>query len=112
MLVNDQDDKLELVSRFIRSTDRNGIVYVGTRSEAEMLSEWCTFEKLNVAHYHAGLEPDERKRIEEDWKANRFKAVISTNALGMGIDKPDIGFIVHTQIPQSPVHYYQEIGRA
>lgn len=50
--------------------------------------------------------------VEKEWMNNKYKAVISTNALGMGIDKADIRFIIHTQIPQSPIHYYQEIGRA
>lgn len=112
VLINDQDDKLEAVSQFIRWTEWNGIVYVWTRNEAEMLAKWCDLEWQNVIHYHARIEPERRMQIERDWKANRYKAIISTNALGMGIDKPDIGFIIHTQIPQSPVHYYQEIGRA
>ena len=53
-----------------------------------------------------------RKEIESGLMANKWKAVVSTNALGMGIDKPDIRFLIHTQIPASPIYYYQEIGRA
>jgi ATP-dependent DNA helicase RecQ len=58
------------------------------------------------------LDPETRVRVENDFIANKFDCVVSTNALGMGIDKPDIRFIIHTQLPQSPIHYYQEIGPA
>lgn len=112
VLVESQDDKFGLISRFLQSAQWNGIIYVGTRPEAEMLAKWCDIEKINATYYHGGLEAEMRKQIENEWKNNRFKAIISTNALGMGIDKSDIRFIIHTQIPQSPVHYYQEIGRA
>ncbi|HEY4832760.1 MAG TPA: helicase-related protein, partial [Waddliaceae bacterium] len=63
-------------------------------------------------NYHAGFDAISRIDTEQGLMNNKWKAIISTNALGMGIDKPDIRFIIHTQIPQSPIHYYQEIGRA
>lgn len=67
---------------------------------------------ISTTEYNAGLDSDSRKEIENGLMKNRWKAVVSTNALGMGIDKSDIRFIIHTQIPASPIHYYQEIGRA
>jgi len=68
--------------------------------------------KINSTFYNGGLDPETRKKVEEGLLNNDYKCVVSTNALGMGIDKPDIRFIIHTQIPVFPIHYYQEIGRA
>jgi ATP-dependent DNA helicase RecQ len=110
--VNSEEDKMAWISNYLEKTVGNGIVYTGTRSNAEIFSKWCESEKLNTIYYHAGLDSDSRKLTEKEWMNNKFKAVISTNALGMGIDKADIRFIIHTQMPQSPIHYYQEIGRA
>lgn len=90
----------------------NGIIYTGTRVNTEIYSRWFEFLNIKTTEYNAGLDTDSRKEIENGLMNNRWKAVISTNALGMGIDKSDIRFIVHTQIPASPIHYYQEIGRA
>jgi ATP-dependent DNA helicase RecQ len=100
------------ISNYLQQVKGNGVIYTGTRSSAEIFSKWCESEKLNTIYYHAGLDSDSRKLVEKEWMDNKYKAVISTNALGMGIDKADIRFIIHTQITQSPIHYYQEIGRA
>lgn len=110
--VESEEDKMAWISNYIEKVHGNGIVYTGTRSNAEIFSKWCESEKLNTIYYHAGLDSDSRKLVEKEWMNNKYKAVISTNALGMGIDKSDIRFIIHTQITQSPIHYYQEIGRA
>ena len=67
---------------------------------------------MAVASYTGRDEPDERARAEDDLLANRVKALVATSALGMGFDKPDLGFVVHLGAPQSPVAYYQQIGRA
>ena len=66
---------------------------------------------ISASCINSEQDPEENTRIL-GLMENRWKCVVSTNALGMGIDKPDIRFIIHTQIPASPVHYYQEIGRA
>jgi len=110
--VNSEEDKMAWISNYLERVHGNGIVYTGTRSNAEIFSKWCEHENLNTIYYHGGLDSDSRKVIEKEWMRNKYKAVIATNALGMGIDKADISFIIHTQIPQSPIHYYQEIGRA
>ena len=110
--VQSEEDKMAWISNYLEKVNGNGIVYTGTRSNAEIFSKWGESEKLNTIYYHAGLDSDSRKLVEKEWMNNKFKAVVSTNALGMGIDKSDIRFIIHTQIPQSPIHYYQEIGRA
>jgi ATP-dependent DNA helicase RecQ len=110
--VESEEDKMAWISSYLEKVKGNGVVYTGTRTNAEIFSKWCESEKLNTTYYHAGLDSDSRKLVEKDWMNNKFKAVISTNALGMGIDKSDIRFIIHTQITQSLIHYYQEIGRA
>lgn len=89
-----------------------GLIYTGTRVDTETYAKWLQFIGVKAIDYHAGLDAETRKSIESGLMQNKWKCVVSTNALGMGIDKPDIRFIIHTQIPISPIHYYQEIGRA
>ncbi len=107
-----QDDKLIWLAQHLNRFEGSGIIYAGTRKEVVKISGWLKQNQISNVGYHAGLASNERKRIEQGMMENRWKCVVSTNALGMGIDKPDIRFIVHTQMPQSPIHYYQEIGRA
>lgn len=110
--VNSEDEKLAWLGANINKIPGNGIIYTGTRVNTEIYSKWFDYLGISAIGYNAGLDGDSRKDIEEGLLDNRWKCVISTNALGMGIDKPDVRFIIHTQIPASPIHYYQEIGRA
>lgn len=110
--VKSEDDKLVWLGNNINKIQGSGIIYTGTRVNTEIYSRWLNFLKVSSVEYNAGLDGDSRKEIENGLMANKWKCIISTNALGMGIDKPDIRFIIHTQIPASPIHYYQEIGRA
>jgi len=110
--VDDPDDKLIWLGQIIPKMPGSGILYTGTRVETEIYSKWFEFLNIPSIGYNAGLDPDSRVAIENGLMSDQWKCVISTNALGMGIDKSDIRFIIHTQLPQSPVHYYQEIGRA
>ncbi len=110
--VTSEDEKLLWLAENLNSIEGTGIIYSGTRVNTEIYSRWLDFLNIKSTEYNAGLDSATRKDIELGLMANKWKAVISTNALGMGIDKPDIRFIIHTQIPASPIHYYQEIGRA
>ncbi len=110
--VNSEDEKLVWLGQNLGKIPGSGILYTGTRVDTEIYSKWLEFLKIPSIGYNAGLDAESRIAIENGLMKNQWKCVISTNALGMGIDKPDIRFIIHTQIPQSPIHYYQEIGRA
>lgn len=107
-----ENEKMIGLAHWLNQMPGTGLIYVGTRVQTEQYANWLTSEGIDCIAYHAGLTSDQRKDIEMGLMDNRWKCVISTNALGMGIDKPDIRFIIHTQIPASPIHYYQEIGRA
>lgn len=109
---NSEDEKMVWLARNLEKLPGTGILYTGTRIATDLYVHWLQRNNISCINYNAGLEADTRIEIEDGLMKNRWKCVVSTNALGMGIDKPDIRFIVHTQIPQSPVHYYQEIGRA
>lgn len=110
--VEEEDDKLIWLGQKLNQMPGSGILYTGTRVDTEIYTRWFEFLGIPSIGYNAGLDSDSRIAIENGLMNNQWKCVISTNALGMGIDKPDIRFIIHTQMPQSPVHYYQEIGRA
>jgi ATP-dependent DNA helicase RecQ len=110
--VSSEDEKLIWLGKNIEKLPGSGILYTGTRVDTEIYSKWFDNLKISSIAYNAGLDADSRVAIENGLMDNQWKCIISTNALGMGIDKPDIRFIIHTQIPQSPIHYYQEIGRA
>ena len=109
---NSQEDKMCHLPGLVKSLDGTGIVYCGTQVESAIMAQWLEFSGVNSTYYNAGLDNETRKSVEEGLMSNKFKCVVSTNALGMGIDKPDIRYVIHTQVPQSPLHYYQEIGRA
>ena len=110
--VKSEDDKYLWLAENLDKLEGTGLIYTGTRVNTDLYARWLEFNGINATYYNAGLDPASRKEIETGLMDNRWKAVVSTNALGMGIDKPDIRFIIHTQIPASPIHYYQEIGRA
>ena len=90
----------------------SGIVYTLTVAEANDIAAYLRERGHPAAAYTGQTDPDERRQIEADLLANQVKAVVATSALGMGYDKPDLGFVVHVGAPQSPVAYYQQIGRA
>ena len=77
-----------------------------------MVATFLQRQGIAAEYYHAGREDVERQEIEQRWMGNQYKVVCSTNALGMGIDKRDIRFVIHYHVPASPIHYYQEVGRA
>lgn len=110
--VSSEDEKLIWLGKNLNKLPGSGILYTGTRVDTEIYCKWFEYLKISSTSYNAGLDADSRIAIENGLMSNKWKCIISTNALGMGIDKPDIRFIIHTQIPQSPIHYYQEIGRA
>ncbi len=110
--VASEDEKLIWLGKNLERLPGSGILYTGTRVDTEIYSKWFEHLKISSTGYNAGLDVESRIAIENGLMQNQWKCIISTNALGMGIDKPDIRFIIHTQIPQSPIHYYQEIGRA
>lgn len=110
--VKSEDEKMIWLAKNINSLSGTGLIYTGTRVDTETYSNWLKYNKIESIDYNAGLDAETRKTIEDGLMVNRWKCIVSTNALGMGVDKPDIRFVIHTQIPASPVHYYQEIGRA
>lgn len=108
----DQEEKLAALLRLIEKLKGTGVIYCGTQAETETVAHWLVHNKIQAVNYNAGLDNASRVRIEEGFLKDEFKCVASTNALGMGMDKPNIRFVIHFQVPQSPLHYYQEIGRA
>ncbi|MGI8946575.1 MAG: RecQ family ATP-dependent DNA helicase [Ornithinimicrobium sp.] len=90
----------------------SGIVYCLTVSAAQDVAEALRSQGGRVAAYTGRTDPEERARLEEALRHNEVKALVATSALGMGFDKPDLGFVVHLGAPASPVAYYQQVGRA
>jgi len=110
--VKSEDEKMIWLGKNLPKINGTGLIYTGTRVTTEIYAKWFEFLKINSVHYNSGIDTNTKQEIEQGLIKNKYKCVVSTNALGMGIDKPDIRFVVHTQTPQSPIHYYQEIGRA
>jgi ATP-dependent DNA helicase RecQ len=90
----------------------SGIVYVPTVADTLRLAAFLSSQGHVVAAYSGKLDAAARERVEDDLRANKVKAVVATSALGMGYDKPDLGFCIHVGSPDSPVAYYQQVGRA
>jgi len=104
--------RLAWLREHLGSLPGSGIVYCLTVSAAEDTAAMLQKAGYDVRAYTGRTDPAEREVAEDDLKANRVKALIATSALGMGFDKPDLGFVVHVGAPSSPVAYYQQVGRA
>jgi ATP-dependent DNA helicase RecQ len=90
----------------------SGIVYTLTVRDSERLAEWLQSQDIEAEPYHGAMETEQRETLENRLLTNDVKALVATVALGMGFDKPDLGFVIHFQRPGSVVHYYQQVGRA
>ena len=103
------DALLELLAQ---RKEKSGIIYCSTRKDVEKVCEILRGRKLPATRYHAGLSDQERHENQEDFVYDRCRIMVATNAFGMGIDKSNVGFVIHYNMPQSLEAYYQEAGRA
>jgi len=105
-------EKVARIKRLAKTHDGSGIIYASTRKAVEQVTSELRALGLAVSAYHAGLSDSARVKAQEEFMAGRTQMIVATNAFGMGIDKPDIRFVAHYQMPGSIEAYYQEIGRA
>ncbi|MDX2362782.1 MAG: RecQ family ATP-dependent DNA helicase [Crocinitomicaceae bacterium] len=106
-------NKLKSVSDFCQvNKEHSGIVYCQTRRSVKMVVKHLRALNISAGFYHGGLSPDDRKYMLEHWMTGKLKVMIATNAFGMGIDKPDVRFVLHFEVPNNLEAYYQEAGRA
>ena len=110
-IVRKCEDKLGQLLSICSSVAGTGIVYVRNRKKTEELATLLTANGISASFYHAGLGQDSRADRQEKWKTDKIRVMVCTNAFGMGIDKPDVRFVVHFDLPDSPEAYFQEAGR-
>lgn len=110
--VYDEKETLDAIKNVLQKYEGAGIIYFSLIKTLEKYSQFL--EDIGFKHgiYHGKLNPQERKKMQSDFLINKQKLILATNAFGMGIDKPDIRFVIHAEIPSSIESYYQEIGRA
>ena len=110
-IVRRTEDKLGQLLNICNSVQGTGIVYVRSRKKTEELSAFLSSEGVSSSFYHAGLGQHSRTDRQEQWKSGKIRVMVCTNAFGMGIDKPDVRFVIHFDVPDSPEAYFQEAGR-
>lgn len=107
-----EDDKVGKMMRIISNVGGSGIVYVRNRRRTLELARLLNDNNIPAAAYHAGIPIKERDQRQKEWQKSPNGVMVATNAFGMGIDKPDVRFIIHYDLPESPEAYFQEAGRA
>ena len=110
-IVRRTEDKLGQLLSICNGVPGTGIIYVRNRKKTEELAAFLASNGISSSFYHAGLGPDSRSDRQARWKDGRTRVMVCTNAFGMGIDKPDVRFVVHFDVPDSPEAYFQEAGR-
>ena len=110
--LRDQAERLAWLAEHLPGMPGAGIVYCLTVADTQRVAGWLRGLGIDARPYNADIAPEERETLEQDLLANRLKALVATVALGMGFDKPDLGFVIHYQRPGSPIAYYQQVGRA
>lgn len=117
--LKDQASRLAWLKQNIRKLPESGIIYTLTKRDARLVTEWLIDCDIEAAYYYSGATDDNfedsnqyRQYVEDALYNNEIKVLVATSALGMGYDKPDLGFVVHYQAPGSIISYYQQVGRA
>ena len=111
-VVRRTEDKLGQLLGICGGVPGTGIVYVRNRRKTEEIAAFLQAAGVSASFYHAGLGHETRMRRQEEWKKGIVRVMVCTNAFGMGIDKPDVRFVVHLDLPDAPEAYFQEAGRA
>ena len=101
-----------IVDYINKHIDESGIIYCATRKAVDELYQWLKDSGFSVARYHAGMTSEERKYAQDEFVYDRIQIIVATNAFGMGIDKSNVRYVIHYNMPQSMENYYQEAGRA
>ena len=111
-IVRQVEDKYSQILNVCNGVPGTGIVYARNRRKCEELSAFLMAQGVSASFYHAGLGGQARAERQAAWKSGAVRVMVCTNAFGMGIDKPDVRFVVHYDLPESPEAYFQEAGRA
>lgn len=106
-----EEDKINRLLKLIHNIGGSGLVYVRNRKKTVELAAFLKRNKISSMAYHAGLKYEERQNVQQQWIDNKVQVICATNAFGMGIDKPDVRFVVHLDLPESLEAYFQEAGR-
>ncbi|MBS1650729.1 MAG: RecQ family ATP-dependent DNA helicase [Bacteroidetes bacterium] len=110
-IVQKEDNKFERIIKLIKNIGGSGVLYVRNRKRTEDIAKFLLSNKISAIAYHAGLTFEKRSEIQKNWVENKTQVICATNAFGMGIDKPDVRFVIHFDIPDSIEAYFQEAGR-
>lgn len=108
----DQSERLAWLAKFVPSLPGSGIIYCLTKPDTRRVAAWLQQNGIAAREYNADVESADKQESERMLLANECKALVATVALGMGFDKPDLGFVIHFQRPGSVIAYYQQVGRA
>ena len=111
-IVRRVEHKDDMLMRVLTTTTGSAIVYVRSRRRTRELATFISSHGISAAHYHAGLDPEDKNDRQDRWKSGEIRVMVATNAFGMGIDKPDVRTVIHFDLPSSLEEYYQESGRA
>ncbi|MFM1932457.1 MAG: ATP-dependent helicase recQ, partial [Bacteroidota bacterium] len=109
--VVEESDTMARLVRVCRKNQGTGIVYAGTRRGVKAAAEYLNAHGIDAKYYHAGLTTSEKEIVQQQWMSGKTRVICATNAFGMGIDKADVRFVVHTQLPDNLENYVQEAGR-
>jgi len=107
-----EENKLSILLRMANKQKGSGIVYVRNRKKTKEVAEFLTKQNISASYYHAGLDSRIRDKRQKEWKEGFIRIIVATNAFGMGIDKDNVQFVIHLDLPDNPESYFQEAGRA
>jgi ATP-dependent DNA helicase RecQ len=111
-IVQKEENKLKRLLIICNKLKGSGVIYVRNRKRTQEVADFLIRNNIRADFYHAGLEMLQREKKQFNWINNQTRVIVSTNAFGMGIDKPDVRFVIHLDLPDSPEAYFQEAGRA
>ncbi|MFO8055052.1 MAG: RecQ family ATP-dependent DNA helicase [Bacteroidales bacterium] len=111
-VVQHEEDKMNRMMRVLQRVPGTGIIYVRNRRKTRDIAEWLKDKGIAADYYHAGLDQKTRGRRQKEWMEGLTRVIVSTNAFGMGIDKPNVRFVIHLDVPDNLEAYFQEAGRA